>query len=313
MTQSTDLPPSEQPATPLEALTPRHEYDAALDDGENPFRKCFGDLDESEWLAVLKRSLTERVIDGVEFPRFPGQKLQSRIHGSVGEASLVQAHSFYSFTREHTYKDTRGAEGRRFLDFGAGWGRITIPFLRDFSARNMFGYEPNLLFCTVARALNPYSCFIHGSKEAGPWLPGDWFDVVVAYSIFSHLGEAAARAWLVEINRATRPAGWCVITTWGSRFLDRLDQGAEKLGAGETLEWYDELCVRTAGDLGARREEYDAGEFVYFGQGDPNYGETLISEPALRTIVREEGLDFELERFDTTSLAQDAFVLRRPS
>lgn len=299
-------------ATPLNELAPRHHYDPTLEAGENPFAARFGGLDDPGWLDVLVRSLEVRIIEGLEFPGFPESELQSIIHGITGVSSLQEAHRFYVFCRDHTYDASESVRDLRFLDFGAGWGRITRPFLRDFPLAGLYGYEPNFLFCTIARTLNPYSCFIHGKKKPGAWLPPAWFDVVVGWSIFSHLGEGSARGWLGEINRAMRPGGWCVMTTWGARFLDRLVGEKRKLASGEDIHWYSELCVRTAGDIRARKAEYDRGEFVFFGQGDPSYGEAIISEAALRRILREEQLDFELTHFDTTSLPQDAFVLRRP-
>ena len=102
------------------------------------------------------------------------------------------------------------------------------------------------------------------------------------------------------------------MTTWGSRFLERLLRGQEQLEAGEEIHWYSELCIRTAGDLRERIAQFEAGEFVYFSQADPNYGEAFVSEAALVRVIEEEGLDFEIKTFDTSSIAQDVFVLRRP-
>ena len=91
--------------------------------------------------------------------------------------SLREAVDFYRFCRDNTYGQLSESRSLRFLDFGSGWGRITRAFLRDFELAHMYGYEPNLLFCTVARALNPYINFVHGSRVPDRSLPRHWFDV----------------------------------------------------------------------------------------------------------------------------------------
>lgn len=302
-----------QPAQPAEVRTPppKFSYDQSLRFVQNPFADRFGDQSYAEWHETLKRSIREPVIDGLEFPKFPEEGFQSAVHGSSGENAIAGAYEFYEFCRENTYGNS--SEGLRLLDFAAGWGRITRCFLRDFALADLYAYEPDLLFCSIARSLNPYACFMNGPRSAPGALPQDWFDVVVGYSIFSHLSREPAGEWLGEINRSLRPGGWCVMTTWGNRFLERLLEGQKQLATGEEIHWYSELCVRTAGDLNERIAEYEAGEWVYFSQADPNYGEAFVSEPALARVIEEEGLDFEIEIFDTTSIAQDVFVLRRPA
>ena len=296
---------------PLTELAPRHSYNQVLSQGENLFMSHFGELSEEEWLEVLKRSISEPVIDGVLFPGFPEDELQSGIHGSSGADGLHGAFEFYSYVREKTYGES--GTGMRFLDFAAGWGRISRFFMRDFELEDLWAYEPDRLFCTVARSINPYVCFMTGPRTPDNTLPPGFFDIVVGYSIFSHLSRESAGAWLAEINRAMKPGGQCVMTTWGRRFLDDLRAAEVQLQHGEDVHWYTELCVRTAGSLKERIAEYEAGQFVYFSQGDALYGEAFVSPDALTRMIDEEGLDFELVEFDRTSIAQDVFVLRRPA
>jgi SAM-dependent methyltransferase len=297
---------------PLRSESPRHGYNPELRDGVNLFAKRFGDLDDEAWLELLKRSVEEPVIEGVEFPGFPEEELQSLIHGGFGQQAMLEAWTFYRFCRDQTYGSAAGAAGLRLLDFGAGWGRISRPFMRDFGPADLFGYEPNLLFCSIARALNPNACFLHGPNMPDRSLPEAWFDVVVGYSVFSHLPRHPTGAWLAELNRCLRPGGWCVLTTWGRRFLERLEADEARMRRGEEIEWHPRIVIEAAGDVRARLSEYDAGEFVFLGDESKLYGDAAISEPALRGVLEEEGLDLELRHFDTASLTQDAFVLRRP-
>jgi SAM-dependent methyltransferase len=297
-------------ATPIIDRTPDHAYDRSLETGLNPFATHFGDLSDQEWLEVLQRSISEPVIDGIEFPGFPDDELQTLIHGHSREQALLDAWQFYCYSRDSTYRAAANVRDKRLLDFGAGWGRIARMFMRDFDSANLYGYEPNQLFCTIARALNPYACFLHGPRLPSRSLPPAWFDLVVGYSVFSHLPAHAAQRWLAEIDRALRPGGWCVLTTWGHRFLERLVEDDARQRRGEPIAWHPKICIEAAGDLDARMADFERGEFVFLGESELLYGDAVIPEAALRRLIGE-GINLELVRFDTTSLAQDAFVLTK--
>ena len=185
-----DLDEVEAQPTAWAGLVPQHSYNPELENGANIFQTHFGSLTDEEWLAVLKRSLTEPVIDGVEFPGYPEDALQSRVHGTTGEQSVVEAFDFYTYCRDNTYQTPAAAIGNRLLDFGAGWGRMSRAFMRDFAPPDLYGYEPNLLFCSLARALNPHVCYLTGRQLPPNALPPAWFDVVIGYSVFSHLPES---------------------------------------------------------------------------------------------------------------------------
>jgi SAM-dependent methyltransferase len=289
---------------------PDHGYDRSLESGANPFARRFGELGDEAWLGVLQRSISESTIDGVEFPGFPGEELQRLIHGSAGADGIVEAWQFYRYCRDCTFGADRGTDGLRLLDFGAGWGRISRLFMREFDSAHLFAYEPNQLFCTIARTLNPYVSFLRGGMLPSRSLPRDWFDVVVGYSVFSHLPESSASAWLAEIANSLRPGGWCVMTSWGRRFLDRLMEDDERQRRGDEISWHTKLCLEVAGDLDARVAEFERGEFVFLGDERALYGEAILPEAALRRLLTDD-LDLELVRFDIDLLAQDAFVLRK--
>ncbi len=294
----------------MNSVADHKAYDnAAIRDSPNPFRDAFGHLSDEDWQRVWLSTPQGTRIKGLEFPAVPSAELQSRIHGAPNwEYTVQEAFSFYHFVKSNI--DLRGVT--RFLDFGCGWGRICRPFLRHFELKNIFAFEPNRIFAVTARALNPYITVINGDFSPDGSLPGTWFDLIVGWSVFSHLSPGSFRDWLAEIARTLRPGGQGVFTTWGERFLVRLQGEKARQDAGHEIHWYSRHCLEVIGDIDARISEFRAGEFIWFTGEERNlYGEAFISEQTLRRIIAADALPLRIVRFDTASLSQDAFIVQR--
>lgn len=289
---------------------PRITYSKDLANA-NVFRERFSSLSDEEWQALWVSTETGTNIADLEFPTVPEQELQLQIHGSpTWEVSMREAFDFYRFIKTNVELNANGRG--RFLDYGCGWGRMTRPFMRHFDLDRMFGFEPHLLLATIARSLNPYVCVLAGGFTPDDSIPKDWFDLIVGWSIFSHLSRASFKEWLREISQVLRPGGVGVFTTWGLRFLQRLQAEKAELDEGKEIHWYSKVCIEAAGDISRRAEEYQLGDFVWFTEsGSPTYGEAFISETALRQVIDEERLSLQVLSFDTSTLPQDVFLVRR--
>lgn len=275
------------------------------------FRERFASLSDDAWLALWLSTEKETLIDGIEFPTLPEQDLQLQIHGSASwEYSMYEAFQFYRFVKDQVPLNSGGAE--RFLDYGCGWGRMLRPFMRHYDQDKVFGFEPHLMLAAVARSLNPYVCILSGDFSPDGSIPENWFNLIVGWSIFSHLSKPSFTQWLAEISRVLVPGGIAVFTTWGTRFLKRLLTEKEEVEQGKDIHWYSKVCIQAAGDLESRVSEFERGEFVWFTEsGSEVYGEAFISELALLRIINELGLPIRVVTFDTSTLAQDVFVIQR--
>jgi SAM-dependent methyltransferase len=292
-------------------IIPKINYDNRLQESQNIFRDRYGAASIDEWKSAWLSTENDNGVGGLNFPTIPDQELQLRMHGSHSfSISMNEAFSFYEFVGR--YVDFSHLFGKRFLDFGSGWGRISRPFMRNFKLKDMFGFEPDLLFCTIARSLNPYMCFINGDFMPDGTLPADHFDVMVGWSIYSHLSEFSLTAWLSETARILSTDGIAVFTTWGYRFLKRLLHEQSELKAGKKIHWYSELCLSAAGSIEKRIDEYNSGNFVWFTNGNSKlYGEAFLSKTVLLRVISEKALPLSIVDYDNHSLAQDAFVLLR--
>jgi SAM-dependent methyltransferase len=291
---------------------PPIRYDERRLSHANIFRETFGHLSDDEWLGVLKRSVHEPVIDDVDFPRFPDPDLQSLLHGSAGENAIHEAFQFYLFIRSRLGSHLKLGSGARMLDFGCGWGRMSRPFMRHYDLADIYGFEPSRLFCTVAREMNPYICILNGEYLPNRRIPRNAFELIIGYSVFSHLSPHAAALWLREVAELLNPGGFAVLTTWGARFLNHLAFEKKRLDAGEDVHWYSKWVLDRFGEIDPLLERHRAGEFLWVDTGQtPLYGEAFVGLEPLKRLIAEHMLPLEVVAYDEASLPQDAFILRR--
>lgn len=106
----------------------------------------------------------------------------------------------------------RPLDGADVLEFGCGCGRVARRLIVRTGAR-LTGTDLNPRLVAWCRANLPGRWL-----DNGPQPPLDFadhsFDVVYALSVFTHLYDASARAWLAELARVTRPGGLALLTVF---------------------------------------------------------------------------------------------------
>ncbi len=199
-----------------------------------------------------------------------------------GANALVDASGFYQFVKAEYQGHTGNAvgTGTRVLDFGSGWGRFLLFFMKDVAAGNLFGVDvdPDVIgFCKVSglpaklATVPPY-----GPTSFGP----NSLDLIYSYSVFSHLAEPAHLAWIHEFRRVLRPGGLLVITTQGRHFIQQV-KGLTGKPKEQMGPWERSLAAVFA-DPDASLAAYDRGEYVYAASGGGDhrpatfYGEALV-------------------------------------
>lgn len=176
------------------------------------------DLADKEWLRVLERSVDDRNVDGFTLPGFPDPALQSATVGSSGVTALQEAFRFYQHVKERCRRAGRPlTQGQRLLDFGIGWGRMARFYIKDGLALHGADVNPELLTACAKTGLDAELRLID-PRGALPWRDHS-MEVVIAYSVFTHLPEEVADHWLAEIARVLVPGGMFVATVEPPRFL----------------------------------------------------------------------------------------------
>ncbi|MEA2992999.1 MAG: hypothetical protein QOD40_1919 [Alphaproteobacteria bacterium] len=204
--------------------------------------------------------------------------------------------------------DTSLPYPRRVLDFGCGCGRLTryLGLSQRYSTIGAdvnpdhiawcFDHLPNVI--SVCNSTRPPLALLDGS-----------IDFAYSLSVFSHLPEHAARAWLDDLARVITPGGILVITTHGPTALDiikasKAHQEMFCLNATSTQAIIDRLRTERLIFV-----PYESAVLEAAKVGD-DYGNTFIAPDKAEPLWSDL---FETITFQAGGLRgwQDAFVLRR--
>jgi SAM-dependent methyltransferase len=226
-------------------------------------------LSDEEWFDMLLRSVSDSYVNGLEFPTFPDKELQSNFVGSSNEVALNEGFAFYSLVKRYAASLGKPFDHAtsRLLDFGCGWGRYLRIFRKDFAPDNMFGVDVDPDVLEICREHG-----VQGNLQAIEPLghlpyQDDFFDCIIAYSVFTHLPEHIHLHWVREIYRATKPGGVFVLTLEPARFLDFVDG----LGSSSAdTPWHASL-KQFAGQVPKLKSRYSSGEYIYIPTGGGDY------------------------------------------
>jgi SAM-dependent methyltransferase len=146
----------------------------------------------------------------------PPPELMRRVAGPVGPG-FFKADGLRCFT---DFVDTVGryrplGSFRRMLDWGCGCGRISVFFLLAGGAPELHGCDIDAAAVTWCREHLEGGTF----RVVDPYPPtpyeSGFFDLVVAYSVFTHLRREDQRLWLKEMRRLIAPGGFLLASIHG--------------------------------------------------------------------------------------------------
>ena len=238
-------------------------------------------------LARHSRTLPERGTD--ELP-LPPAHLQVLVAGTASPRFEEKGADAAAAIRE-ILRRTGGdiGECRAVLDFGVGCGRI---------ARHWAGVSgPEFHACDYNEVLVRWRQenlpFLHTAKnELEPPLlyEDEAFDVVYAYSVFTHLTEPLQYRWMAELARVVEPGGRIVFSTHGDATRDQMEPSVE--------------------------ERYDRGEFAvrFAGRPGSNLCSAFHPEPWVRETLVPELEVLDLVRGGAPGLGvHDIWTVRKPA
>jgi SAM-dependent methyltransferase len=254
------------------------ELDAACEGAGPEALPLFRELDDDAWTLLL--SGEQRLYPNIAalLPELPEPELQVRWNGASGLPLLNQSKAFYLRVKRicdgHLGLPLAQA---RVLDYGCGWGRLTRFFARDVAPGWLYGCDPVEEILDVCRRTR-----LPAALERSDFMPErlpfeERFDLVYAFSVFTHLSERAAERCLDAIHGSLRPGGLLVLTVRPPAYL-------------EESAFMRPLLAELGGDADAALEQ---PRFLFVPhpadpehpqyQGDEmTYGEAVITMPYIR-------------------------------
>jgi SAM-dependent methyltransferase len=129
------------------------------------------------------------------------------------------------------YNDTSDWTTKKILDFGCNVGNYVSNAGTNINPNNYLGIDLNLPAIEQARLQNPEFNFIHYNKWHPSYNPNgitglkvrdfvdQKFDVVVAYSVFTHLSILQAKQEIDNLLEVLVPGGQLLFTIWPSEIF----------------------------------------------------------------------------------------------
>jgi SAM-dependent methyltransferase len=267
---------------------------------------AFAALGADVWAALLSQEYDLYPNIKAALPAAPDLRLQAVWNGASGVGLAAQSVIFYDRLRDLYARDgARPLADSRVLDFGCGWGRLTRFFARDVAPGNLFGCDPVAPILNVCR-----TCRVPAELSQCDFVPQrppfpKSFDLIYAFSVFTHLSERAHRACLRALHGALAPGGLLVLTIRPPEYLwlsELLRPALRSLGPDPATRLAEPLYLfapHASQPLGAE----PAG-------GEITYGETVVTAAYIRRHWTER---FELAGFELLlGDPHQVVVARRP-
>jgi SAM-dependent methyltransferase len=169
--------------------------------------------------SILQETASTDVAAGL-----PPEALRFRVGGSADPARFreVGQRSMAAIERGLALLDRRVDECERVLDFGCGCGRTLIALGKRYSFDRLHATDIDAEVAGwCCEHLPLASC---GVNEALPPLgyAGDYFDLIYAVSVFTHLDEERQFHWLEELRRICKPSGVVIASLHGDRCVQHM-------------------------------------------------------------------------------------------
>lgn len=222
----------------------------------------------------------------------PPRQLRVRVAGTADPGWFVEGGRLGA----ETVRDAVARSGMRVeelasvLDFGCGCGRVTRQWARLDGVR-VCGSDQDERAVEWCRRNLPFARFEENGLAPPIAYDDGAFELVYAFSVFTHLAEELQQLWLIELDRILRPDGLLILTTHGARYADRLDP--------------EERARFDAGAIVVRWEEVEG----------TNLCATFHPPEAVRRLASERGF-VHVESVAEGALGnphQDLHVFRKPS
>ena len=209
-------------------------------------------IDSDLWAMLHVADLT--LYPGIQdrIPTMPEPAMQQTWVSVSGLDAMLEAAEFLRIVRQmqSRFMPHTPIGETRVLDFGCGWGRITRLLSKDWPATKIFGCDPSEDAIGVCKNSGVIGTFAVSDSANRALVFEEPFDIVLAFSIFTHFSEPLHRTTLETLARSI-PSGGMLIATIRPRFSLRTRPGWPRSPELSEME------------LASMLARYDGGQYVF--------------------------------------------------
>lgn len=155
-------------------------------------------------------------------PAMPSAEVQINWTGTSGAPLLDQSLAFVGAVSTAFESHTgRSLSGARILDYGCGWGRLIRLMYKFSPPERIYGcdaWETSLALCRGS-GIRAHLATCEEVPTSVPF-PGVSFDLIYAFSVFTHLSERTSKAVVATLRRCIEPDGLLVVTIRPPEYWD---------------------------------------------------------------------------------------------
>jgi SAM-dependent methyltransferase len=177
------------------------------------------------------------------FPLMPSDEVQNHWTGNFGNVLLGQSIEFVkTLISGFSGITNRNLTNLKVLDFGCGWGRIIRLLYKYISDENIYAVDPwdeSIRMCKEKNLKGNFSMIDYLPKS----LPfNEKFDLIFAFSVFTHLSEKAALIAMDTLRKYISDDGVLVMTIRPKEYWTVLDKNNNSHGglAKELIQRHDQ-------------------------------------------------------------------------
>lgn len=217
------------------------------------------------------------------FGKLPVESIQLQYTGLSMRQTFVQGLTYFDLCKKIAVRQKRSFDGQGLssvVDFGSGWGRITQLLSLYFDPDRILGFDVMDSAVDEAKRNGVQAKFIKTEVWPPIHLQNESVDYIYSYSVFSHLSEDNAWAWIREFHRILRPGGLAFLTTRHRSFFEYL----KTLHKKSDIPSFANGAHNAFKDIESAKKNYDQGSFCFDALGSggngltPVYGEAFIPE-----------------------------------
>lgn len=189
-------------------------------------------LDLESWGELLwQMPIEDFPLTSAALPKMSPTAVQELWTGASGKELLNQTLPFMKYLLSIGEWTNHDWSSGNVLDYGCGYGRISRLMLKYVEIRDLFGADPWQESIDLAKDAG-FSNNFKLTDEVPEELPfkENQFDLIWAFSVFTHLAPQVAFQSLETLSRYLKPTGNLVITLRPIEYWDlRTDLPAEKI------------------------------------------------------------------------------------